>query len=119
MFTHPVILWFINVDLDPASGYGHGTKMSPRHHSICFSESQRDVLDPTNPSGAFDDCVQYRLHVGRRAADDAEHFGRSRLMLQSLAQFGIALLDFLEEPYVFNGDDCLRGEGFKEFDLPI
>src|SRR5262249_41442009 len=71
----------------------------------------------TNPSGALDDRVEDRLHVGGRTADDAEHLGRCRLMLQGLAQFRIALLDFLEEPHILDGDDRLVGEGFEEFDL--
>ena len=53
------------------------------------------VIDPTNPCCALDDGVEDRLHVRRRAADDAEHLGRCRLMLQSLAQFCIALLESL------------------------
>ena len=61
--------------------------MSPRNHNVPLAESQRHVIDPTNPRGALDDGVEDRLHVGRRAADDAEHLGRRRLMLQRLAQF--------------------------------
>ena len=53
------------------------------------------VIDPTNPGGALDDRVEDRLYVRGRAADDTEHLGRCRLMLQSLAQFRIALLDLL------------------------
>ena len=56
------------------------------------AESQHHVINPTNPGGALDDGIEHRLHVRRRAADDAEHLGRCRLMLQRLAQFCIALL---------------------------
>ena len=66
--------------------------MSPRNHNVPVVESQDHVIDPTNPRGALDDGIQDRLHVRRRAADDAEHLGRCRLMLQGLAQFCIALL---------------------------
>ena len=58
--------------------------MSPRSHNFALAESQHNVINPTNPGGALDDGVQDRLHVGRRAADDAEHFGRCGLMLQGL-----------------------------------
>ena len=81
--------WLINTDLDAANRYG--TKMSPRNHQVPLVESQHHVIDPTNPGGALDDGIEHRLHVGGRAADDAEHFGRRRLMLQGLAQFRIAL----------------------------
>ena len=91
--------------------------MSPRNHSVPLAESQHHVIDPTNPRGALDDGVEHRLHVRRRAADDAEHLGRCRLMLQRLAQFRIALLQFLEQPHVLDGDDGLVGKGFEKRDL--
>ena len=69
--------------------------MSPRQPSVPLVESQHHVINPTNPSGALDDSVEDRLHVGRRAADDAEHLGRCGLMLQGLAQFRVALLNSL------------------------
>ena len=91
--------------------------MSPRNHSVPLAESQHHVIDPTNPGGALDDGVEDRLHVRRRAADDAEHLGRCRLMLQRLAQFCVALLDLLEQPHVLDGDHGLIGEGFEQRDL--
>ena len=65
--------------------------MSPRNHIVSLVESQQHVINPANPRGALDDGVEHRLHVRRRAADDAEHLGRCRLMLQGLAQFRVAL----------------------------
>ena len=93
--------------------------MSPRNHSVPLAESQHHVIDPTNPRGALDDGVEDRLHVRRRAADDAEHLGRCRLMLQRLAQFRVALAEFLEQPHVLDGDHGLVGEGFKQLDLLV
>src|SRR5262249_4041908 len=66
---------------------------------------------------ALYDGVEDRLHVGGRAADDAEHLGGCRLMLQRLAQFCIPFLDLLEQPYILNGDDGLVGEGLQQLDL--
>src|SRR5262249_8392940 len=102
--------------LDAADGWDR-TKMSTRNASVSLAESQHHVINPTNPGGALDDGVEHRLHIRGRAADDTEHLGRCRLMLQGLAQFGIALLDLLEEPYVFDGDHGLVGEGFEKSDL--
>ena len=116
MLAHPAKLWLINTDLD-AADCRYGTKMSPRNHSVSLAESQHHVIDPTNPGGALDDGVEDRLHVRRRAADDAEHLGRCRLMLQGLAQFRVALLQFLEQPHVLDGDDRLVGEGLEQRDL--
>ena len=110
MLAHPAILWLINTDLDATSGYG--TKMGPRDHIVSLAESQHHVINPANPRRALDDGVEYRLHVRRRAADDAEHLGRRRLMLQRLAQFRVALAEFLEQPHVLDGDDGLIGESF-------
>ena len=115
MLAHPTKLWFINTDLAAATGYR--TKMSPRNHHVPLAESQHHVIDPTNPRRALDDGVEDRLHVRRRAADDAEHLGRRRLMLQGLAQFCIAFLDFLEQPHVLDGDHCLSCKSFKQRDL--
>ncbi len=55
--------------------------MSPRNHDVTLTESQHHVVDPTNPCRALDDGIEDRLHVRGRAADDAEHLGRCRLML--------------------------------------
>ena len=93
--------------------------MSPRNHSVPLAESQHHVINPTNPRGALDDGVEDRLHVRGRAADDAEHLGRRRLMLQGLAQFCVALLEFLEQPHVLDRDDRLIGEGFEKRDLLV
>ena len=117
MLAHPAILWLINTNLDAANGYG--TKMSPHNHSVSLAESQHHVINPTNSGRALDDGVEDRLHVGRRAADDAEHLGRCRLMLQGFAQFCVALLEFFEQPDVLDGDDGLVGEGFEQRDLLV
>src|SRR5687768_316088 len=100
MLAHPAILWLINTDFDAGNGYR--TKMSPRNHSVALVESQQHVINPTNPRGALDDGVEHRLHVRRRAADDAEHLGRRRLMLQRLAQFRVALAEFSEQADVLD-----------------
>ena len=63
--------------------------------TVSFSEPEHHVINPTNPRGALDDGVEHRLHVRGRAADDAEHFGGCRLMLQGLAQFRVAFADSL------------------------
>ncbi len=107
----------VDTDLDAANGYR--TKVSAASKQISHRRAQHHVIDPTNPRGALDDGVEHRLHVRRRAADDAEHLGRRRLMLQRLAQFRVALAEFLEQAHVLDGDHGLVGEGFKQFDLLV
>ena len=66
--------------------------MSPQNHSVALAESQQHVINPANSRSALDDGIEHRLHVSGRAADDAEHLGSCRLMLQRLAQFCVARL---------------------------
>src|SRR5262249_25248283 len=114
MLAYPANLWLIN-RYHATNGYG--AKMSPRNQSVTLTESQLHVIDPTNPGRALDDSIKHRLYVRGRTADDAKHFGGRRLMFQGLTEFGVALLDLLEQAHVFNRDHCLVGEGFKESDL--
>ena len=86
---------------------------------FAFAESQHHIINPTNPRRALDDGVEDRLHVRGRAADDAEHLGGCRLMLQRFAQFCVALAEFLEQAHILDGDDRLISEGFEKADLLI
>src|SRR5262249_30283299 len=107
MLVHPAKPWLINTHLDSPNGYEYRAKMSPCHQTFPFKESRRNIVNPTNRDSAVDDRIEHRLHVRRRAADDSQHLGGSRLMLQRLAQFCIALLDFFEQTDVFDCDDRL------------
>src|SRR6266545_2214916 len=115
MLTHPSALQFINADR--FAGDGYRTKMSPDNVHITVPESQHHIINSTNLRRAFDDSIEYRLHVRGRAADDAEHLGGCRLMLQRLAQLRVALLDFFEESHVLDRDDRLSRKGVEQFDL--
>src|SRR5215472_7021387 len=108
MLAYPANLWLIN-RYHATNGYG--AKMSPRNQSVTLTESQLHVIDPANLRGALDDGIEDRLHVRGRTADNAEHLGCRRLMLQGLAQFRVALLKFLEQPDILNRDHRLRGKG--------
>ena len=70
--------------------------MSAWKRNVTFAESQQHIIDPANPGRTLDDGVEDRLHVRGRAADDAEHLGRCRLMLQRLPLFCVALAKFFE-----------------------
>src|SRR5262245_41616562 len=94
VLAHPAILWLIQTEFDRANR--NGTKMSACCQHVAFAQSQYHVIDSTNLRRAFDDGIKHRLHICRRAADDAEHFRCCRLMLQGLAQFSVALLALLE-----------------------
>src|SRR5262249_29124084 len=114
MLACPAKPRFIKTDLFAPNGDGYGTEMSPHNQSVGFTKSQMYVIDATHFGGALDDSVEDRLHIRRRAADDAEHLGRCRLMLQRLAQFSVAFLQFFEQPHVLDRDHGLVGKSFKE-----
>src|SRR5215471_4242677 len=105
MLANPANLWFIKTNLDAANRYR--AKMSPENRRIPFAEPQPHIINPADPSCALNNGVEHRLHIRWRAADDAEHLSRCRLMLQGLAQFSIAFLDLLEQPNVLYGDNSL------------
>src|SRR5262245_42805404 len=103
MLAHPANRWRVNTDL--SGTHGHRTKMSAHDHAVAFTEAQMHVVNPTNPGGALDNGVEDRLHVRWRTADDAEHLGGRCLVLQSLTQLCVALLDLLEEANILDRDD--------------
>src|SRR6266508_2431747 len=115
MLKNPAKLWGIHTYFRAKDRYV--PKMGPRNHEVIFVESQHYVIDPTNPRRALDNWVENRLHVRRRAADDAEYFGSRRLVLQRLAQFGVALLEFFEQPHILDREERLICECFQEGDL--
>src|SRR5262245_53466704 len=110
-------MWLINTDLDTTKRYR--PKMGSLNHNVLLPESQKHIINPTNPCGALDNGIKHRLHVRGRTADDAQHLRCRRLMLQGFAQFCVALLDLLEQPHILNGDYGLVGEGFEEGDLLV
>src|SRR5262249_22064226 len=114
MLAHPAIVSLIS---RPRIANGYGTKMRSRNQRAVLVEPQHHVINPTNPGGALDNCIEHRLNIRRRAADDAEHLGGCRLMLQGLAQFCVALLDLLEQSHVLYSDDGLVSKCFQQFDL--
>ena len=63
--------------------------MSPDHHHVAIAQPQHYIINPTNLCRALDDGIEHRLHIGRRTADNAKHFGCRRLMLQRFAQLAL------------------------------
>ena len=110
VLAHPAKLWLIDTDLKIEDTVWD--QNGPAEANCPLAESQHHVIDPTNPGGALDDGIEHRLNVRGRAADDAEHLGCRGLMLQRLAQFRVALAEFLEQAHVLDCDHRLVGEGF-------
>ena len=77
---------------------------------VAFHTPNLRIVCLTQPRRIFGDHVQHRLNIRRRAGDDTQNFTRRGLLFQRF-------LEFVEQPHVFDGDDGLVGEGFKQFDL--
>src|SRR6266545_1541234 len=60
--------------------------------------------------GILSHCIQHRLNVRGRAGDYAQNFTRRSLLFQRLLQF-------VEQPHVFNGDNGLISKGLQQLDL--
>ena len=75
-------------------------------------EQQDAELRFADAHGVLQHRREYRIEIAWRRADDAQHVGGSRLLLQRLAQFA-------EQPRVLDGDNGLCGEVRQQFDLLI
>src|SRR4029450_12584360 len=80
------------LDTDLGKSLGYRTKKRPPNHSTALSKPQHHIIDPTNPNSALNNGVEHRLHVCRRAADDAQHLGRCRLVVPGLTPLCGALV---------------------------
>ena len=74
---------------------------------------------PQSRAAVFDYCVQHRLHIGGRAADDVEHVAGRGLVFEQFFEVARAGLQFAEQPRVLHRDDRLIGKGADQFDLPL
>src|SRR5262249_31597656 len=62
---------------------------------------------------------KYWLKIAWGAANDLEHFRRCCLLLQALRKIARALSQFVEQPRVLDGDDCLGREVRNKLNLPV
>src|SRR5215831_1559606 len=115
MFAHPANPWLINTNLGLPNG--DGAKMSPQNRSAPFVEPQHYIIDPANLCCTLYNGIEDRLHVGRRATDDAEYLGCGCLMLQGFPQFCVALLNLLEQPHVLDRNYSLVSKCLQKRDL--
>ena len=73
---------------------------------ITLAKQHRTKSSLANASRVLQHSVEYRCKVTGRAADNAQHFRRRRLLFQRLPQL-------VEQPGVLDGDDGLSSEVFK------
>ena len=75
------------------------------------------MLRPDEPDGICNYRVEHRLYLGGRGCNNAEHLPCRGLLLQSLTEGAIAILQFVEQPHVLDSNDRLAGERLQERDL--
>src|SRR5262249_40820991 len=119
MLDYPAKSWFINTDLLVRKTDSDRTEPRPRNEIVPVAKSQSQIIDSTDLSGAFDNSIEHRLNIGGRSADNPEHLGRCRLMLQGFTQFCVALLKLFEQPHILDGDHRLVRESFEKCDLLV
>ena len=88
-------------------------------HEVALDPEDDGVDGVAEARRALGHRVQHRLDVRRRARDDGQDLRRRRLLLQRLAELGVARLQLLEEAHVLDRDDRLRGERLEQPDLPV
>jgi hypothetical protein len=84
-----------------------------------FQQEQVAELGLTDAGGILQHCLEHRLQLTRRTADDLQHLGTRGLLLQRLLQVAPLGLHFVEQAGVLDRDHRLVGETFQEIDLAL
>ncbi len=79
---------------------------------LAVEAEDESLVRTREPRRVFDQHLQNRVQVERRAADGLKHFGGRSLPLERL-------LRLVEQTHVLDRDDRLVGEGFQEPDLSV
>ena len=91
--------------------HGNGAKR------LFVVKEQIAEVSVADPRGVLQHGLEHRLQLARRTADDLQHLGGRRLLLQRLAQLARARLHLVEQPRVLDRDHRLVGEGRDQLDL--
>jgi len=92
-----------------------------RHMAVDLALAYRDScgIGAAKPGGRLHYCVQHRLHIGGRAADDLQNIAGRGLVFERFFEVARAGLQFAEEPRVLDRDHRLVGKGAHQFDLSL
>src|SRR5262245_31777510 len=86
-------------------------------HASSLAQPEIAEFSAADTHRIFQHSFKYRLQFAGRFADDLQHFRGRRLLLKRFAQIICALMQFVEEPRVLDGDDGLCGEVLDQLDL--
>src|SRR5215510_405039 len=74
--------------------------------------SERTKVSLAQTRCRFDERVEHRLKIERRAADCFQHVSGGGLLSERFTQL-------IQQPRVLDGDDCLRSEVLHQLDLLV
>ena len=80
------------------------------HGSFALAQIETPEIRSAQPGGGLDQCVEHRLQIEGRAADDLEHIAGRGLVFERFFEVAGALLQFAEQPRVFHRDHRLGGK---------
>src|SRR6516164_6263661 len=85
-------------------------------HVVAPTEHIR-LVGATQARRGFNQRIENRLEVDRRAADDLEHITSRGELINRTREFGLAVAQLVEQARILDGDDRLVGEAGGELDL--
>jgi hypothetical protein len=100
-------------------GFGPVPEPCRPPQELAIPQKQPCMVGIAQPRCRLDQRVEHRLQIEGRAADDPQHVGRRRLLLQGFRQFRRACPNVSEQPRVLDGDDRLVRECAHEPDLRL
>ena len=106
---------------DDRPAFGLRCSGRTRHIAVhlALAIAYRCGIGVAEPGGCFDHCVQHRLHIGGRAADDLEHVAGRGLVFERFLEVVGAGLQFAIGLGAGDGDDRLLGKGLQQCDLAV
>ena len=86
---------------------------------IALALEEPSVIGVAQPRRRFHERIEHRLQIESRLANDLEHIGGHSLLLQGFSKSLGALLNFLEQSYILDGNCRLIGKRLDEINLCI
>src|SRR5437764_585874 len=96
-----------------------GVKLSYSVKRLSVIAEHKAKFCLANLGGIFQHSLENGVQFARRRANDTQHLGSRRLLLQRFGEIGGALSQFIEQPRVLDGDHRLVSEGGNQFNLPL
>src|SRR5262249_50541039 len=96
--------WAVSVNRYVLVGERNQSARRYQTMTVAFDQPNHAIVCLAQPRSTFCDSIKNGLDIRWRAGDDTQYFTRRSLLLQRL-------LEFVEQPHIFDGDDGLGSEG--------